>query len=232
MQPERQEQGDTNANLENATTVATGVAGTYGTVTINANGTYEYALDNTNTAVQALGVGQTLTDTFTYTASDGHGGVKHTTLTITINGANDDPVVQADTNSVTEDAVDAAGHDDGNANTTIVAGDVRTNDSDVDGDTLNVVGVAKGDTGINSNDFTTVATGVAGDYGTVTINTNGTYEYALDNTNAAVQALAVGETLTETFTYTASDGNGGVKHTTLTITINGANDTPHIRIQP
>ena len=37
-------------------------------------------------AVQALGVGETLNDTFTYTVSDGHGGTASNTLTVTING--------------------------------------------------------------------------------------------------------------------------------------------------
>ncbi len=222
--------GSQTSNLEDANTVAAGVTGDYGTVTINADGTYSYSLDNNNPAVQALGVGETLTETFTYTASDGNGGVKHTTLTITINGANDDPVVQADTNSVTEDAADAAGHNDSSTNTTIVAGDVLDNDSDADSnDTLSVVGVVKGDTNANSTDAATVNAGVAGDYGTVTIKADGTYEYALDNNNSNVQALAVGQNLTDTFTYTASDDNGGVKHTTLTITINGANDAPVVQ---
>ncbi|PIE44488.1 MAG: hypothetical protein CSA50_00100, partial [Gammaproteobacteria bacterium] len=216
--------GNTGADLESAGTVGAGVAGDYGTVTIGADGAYSYVLDNGNAAVQALAVGETLTETFTYTASDGNGGVKHTTLTITINGANDAPVVAADANSVTEDAADATGHDDSNPNTSIVVGDVLANDSDIEGDGLSVVGVARGSQTNNLEDANTVGAGVAGDYGTVTIGTNGAYSYSLDNGNAAVQALADGETLTETFTYTASDGNGGVEHTTLTITINGTND--------
>ncbi len=151
-------------------------------------------------------------------------------ITVTITGTNDDPAVVADTNSVTEDAADVAGHDDGTADTTVVAGDVLTNDSDVENDTLNVVGVAQGNTGADLESAGTVNSGVAGSYGTVTINTDGTYEYALDNTNPAVQALGVGDTITDVFTYTASDGNGGLKHTTLTITINGANDDPEITV--
>ncbi len=212
--------GDTGSNLENANTIAQGVAGDYGTVTINEDGTYEYALDNTNATVQALGVEQILTETFTYTASsDGNGVLKHTTLSITINGSNDELVVVADTNSIAEDV------------TAPVTGDVLTNDTDVDGDTLNVVGVAKGNTGTNLENVATVGAGVDGDYGTVTIKNNGSYSYNLDSSNTTVQALGVGQTLTETFTYTASDGNGGLKNTTLTITINGANDTPQITLE-
>ncbi len=206
--------------------------GTYGSIAIDADtGEWRYTLDNSLAATQALGAGETGTETFTATVTDAYGATDTQVITVTITGTNDVPVVAPDMNSVTEDAADAAGHGDGNVNTTVVAGDVLANDLDTDtSDSLNVVGVAKGDTGANSNDAATVNAGVAGDYGTVTINADGSYEYALDNTNGAVQALAVGETLTETFTYTVSDGNGGVEHTTLTITINGANDIPEITV--
>ena len=51
----------------------------------------------------------------------------------------------ADTASVTEDAADQATYDDSNSGTTIVAGNVITNDTDVDHlDTRSVTGVAAG----------------------------------------------------------------------------------------
>lgn len=48
-----------------------GTAGAYGTLTLNADGTYSYALNNSLSAVQGLGAGETLTDSFAYTVSDG-----------------------------------------------------------------------------------------------------------------------------------------------------------------
>src|SRR3546814_4631300 len=62
---------------------------TYGTLTLNADGSYSYALDNANSAVQGLSAGQILTEIFSYTITDGDGDPATTTLTITINGAND-----------------------------------------------------------------------------------------------------------------------------------------------
>jgi VCBS repeat-containing protein len=56
------------------------IAGTYGTLTLHADGSYVYAADN---AVTGEG-----TDTFTYTASNGHGPESTSTLTITVSGAN------------------------------------------------------------------------------------------------------------------------------------------------
>jgi uncharacterized repeat protein (TIGR01451 family) len=180
-------------------------------VTINANGSYTYTLNNSNPAVQALNVGQTLTETFTYKISDGNGGTDTATLTITINGANDVPDARNNRNSVTEDG------------TTTATGNVVTNtdvpdgtDSDPDNDPLTVTEV----NGAAGN----VANAVPGTYGSVTINANGSYTYTLNNSNPAVQALNVGQTLTETFTYKISDGNGGTDTATLTITINGVNE--------
>ncbi|MFN9913089.1 MAG: VCBS domain-containing protein, partial [Pirellulaceae bacterium] len=51
--------------------------------------------------------------------------------------------------------------------------------------------------------------------------------YTVDNSHAAVQALRLtGQTLTDTFTYTMRDTGGLESTTQVTITIQGANDTP------
>ena len=50
---------------------ATDGASGYGSYTLTAAGLWTYTLDNSNAAVQALNVGQTLTDTFTATTVDG-----------------------------------------------------------------------------------------------------------------------------------------------------------------
>ena len=70
-------------------------------------------------------------------------------------------------------------------------------------------------------------------YGSITKNVDGTYSYTLNNNDAAVQALGLksdgtSETLTETFTYSFIDQDGETANSTLTITINGTNDTPVI----
>ncbi|MEL1249641.1 beta strand repeat-containing protein, partial [Aurantiacibacter gilvus] len=69
--------------------VGTGVAGTYGSLSIAANGDYVYTLDNTNAAVQGLDGTESLSEVFTYTITDGDGDTSTTTVTITINGADD-----------------------------------------------------------------------------------------------------------------------------------------------
>ncbi|MHA7808646.1 MAG: retention module-containing protein [Marinobacter adhaerens] len=72
----------------------------YGSPTVDGSGNWTYTLDNTNTTVQALKAGETLTDTITFTSDDG------TTATqdITIKGTDDVPVISGDvTGNVTED---------------------------------------------------------------------------------------------------------------------------------
>ena len=47
------------------------VTGSYGSLTIDASGAWTYEADNTQTAIQQLGTGDTLTDTLQVTAQDG-----------------------------------------------------------------------------------------------------------------------------------------------------------------
>ena len=108
------------------------------------------------------------------------------TLTITINGSNDGPVATANVNSVTEDSdLSASGN-------LLTDNDGAGIDSDLDGDSLSVSGVD---------------TSGANQYGTLTFNADGSYTYALDNNNSRVQALDDGESLTEVYTYTVTDGD-------------------------
>ena len=76
----------------------------------------------------------------------------------------------------------------------------------------------------------TVGSGLAGAYGTLTLNANGSYSYVLNNANPTVQALSPGQTLTEVFTYTLLDNDGDSDTATLTITINGSNDVPTVTV--
>ena len=70
-------------------TVGSEFATAYGHLTLNADGSYSYRLDNTNAAVNALKDTETLSETFTYTITDADGDPSTTTLTLTINGTTD-----------------------------------------------------------------------------------------------------------------------------------------------
>ncbi len=76
-----------------ATSVAGGftIDGAYGTLTMLANGSWTYALDEEKAAVQALADADTLIETFNYTITDTDGLSDTAVLSITIRGADDDP---------------------------------------------------------------------------------------------------------------------------------------------
>ena len=50
----------------------------------------------------------------------------------------------------------------------------------------------------------------------------------MNNADGDTNALAQGESASDVFSYTASDGNGGNATTTLTIALTGTNDQPAI----
>ncbi|MFB9981804.1 VCBS domain-containing protein, partial [Mesorhizobium kowhaii] len=68
--------GATNADLDSGATLNTPIHGTYGTLTLQADGSYSYVRD--------AGTAGGVHDVFTYTIKDGDGDLSHTTLTISI----------------------------------------------------------------------------------------------------------------------------------------------------
>ena len=124
------------------------------------------------------------------------------------------PVANADTNSVDEDS--------GTPATGNVISDTGSGEDDIGADTTTVTGVASGTA---SGELTGAVGGnVVGSYGTLVLGSDGEYSYVLDDSNADVNALKDGDSLTDTFSYTIKDADGDWSTTTLTITINGNTD--------
>jgi len=70
-------------------------------------------------------------------------------------------------------------------------------------------------------------TSIDGLYGTLTLNSDGSYSYELDDANNNVQTLHDGEQLTESFTVNVLENQSGKSGSeALNITINGTNDRP------
>ena len=173
---------------------ATASANGYGSYTLTAAGVWAYTLDNSNAAVQALNVGGTLTDTFTALTVDGTAQL----VTITINGANDAAVI---TGTATGAVTEAGGVNNGTPGTPTATGDLNSTDVDNPNDAWTAVGTAAAS---------------ANGYGSYTLTAAGVWIYTLNNSNATVQALNVGGTLTDTFTATTVDGTAQL--VTITIT--------------
>ena len=167
--------------------------------TVSLNADGSYSFMVSGDKAAALGAGQSVDQTFTYAYTDNDGDTATGTLTITIRGTNDAPTVAASTASVAED-------------------------------TTQVTGTLPAPTDVDSTDTPTYVaqTETAGQYGSFTLSADGSYTYTLNNNLAAVQALGVNDTLTETLSYTVSDGHGGTATNNLTITIRGTNDAPVI----
>ncbi|WP_108880577.1 Ig-like domain-containing protein [Anderseniella sp. Alg231-50] len=184
-------------DVGNQVTLASGAL-----LTLNSDGSYDY---DPNGAFEDTALGDTATDTFSYVVSDGNGGSDTATVTVTIDGENDDPVGNADTLTVGED------------DTVASSGNVITNDTDIDGDTPLTVTEVNGSAGDVGNQIT-LSSGAL-----LTLNSDGSYDY---DPNGAFEDTAASETATDTFSYVVSDGNGGSDTATVTITINGENDIP------
>lgn len=89
---------DKNADV----TLSVSQDGVYGSLTLDTKGNWSYALDNTNTDVQALDKGETLTDTITLSTADG----STQQIAITINGTADIAPADPSTEDPVEDQPD------------------------------------------------------------------------------------------------------------------------------
>jgi VCBS repeat-containing protein len=148
----------------------------HGTVALNADGSFSYTPTPNYSG----------SDSFTYRANDGAADSNVATVTFTIDPVNDDPV--ANPESVETDEGTAI---------TIAAAELLGNDTDVDGDTLSIIGVSNAMNG--------------------TVELNGgdpIFTPTLDFNGAA------------SFDYTVSDGNGGTSTTTVDVTVTAVNDSP------
>ena len=190
------------------------VTGTYGTLGVYTHGGYFYTA-NTDAAT-ALGAGDVVYDYFNYTVQDqsksGTYDTDTATLTITVTGTNAAPVANNDTGSVNE-----------NATLTVSNGSsdvVEDNDTDADGDTLTITTVRTGGTE-GSGTQVSAGNALTGTYGVLTLQANGSYTYTANT--AAAEALDAGDTVTDVFNYTISDGNA-TDIATITITVTGQND--------
>jgi hypothetical protein len=157
---------DTDADGDLLSVTAVGPVST-GTVQVNANGTVTYTPSRRFTGVV----------TFPYTVSDGNGGISSASVTVTVVAPNAPP--RATTDRVTT-----------NLNTAITI-NVLANDSDPDGDALQIIGVAQPVSGI------------------AVLNANQTITYTPN----------AGFTGRDMFSYTIDDDRGGTATGQVVVTV-------------
>ncbi|WP_201595491.1 VCBS domain-containing protein [Psychrobacter fulvigenes] len=179
--------------------------------TVNESFTYEYT-ENGNAEDHSAGA---VFDQFDVVLTNTIGDTINDTLDIEI--IDTAPTANDDKNTISEE-------------TDIVSGNVLTSTGAATDDVADDLGA---DNSITATTVTAVdgntgaiGSGTQGQYGELTLDVNGEYTYDVDN--AAIQYLALGESLTETFEYTITDADGSTDTAKLTITITGTNDQPTI----
>jgi VCBS repeat-containing protein len=182
-----------------------------GTLVNHNDGTFSFT---PGSAFQDLALGQSRQVSFTYRAIDSHGAASTpATVTLTVTGANDGPVITSTTAASTGSVIEAGALDD----RTVVAGTPSATG------TLTATDVDAG-----SSRSWSLASAGAGTYGNFAIAGNGQWTYTLDNAKAATQGLNEGQTVTETFTARVTDNDGASVTQTVTLTIAGTNDAPTV----
>ena len=194
-----------------------GIAGTYGTLILNADGSYTY----NSTANSISG---NVTDSFVYTITDGDGDTSTTTLTISLT----DVSLVGDDESVTvyEKALDTT-----QTGADVAAGSITGSMPSDTGETASGAVSVTGASGYSITGGTVNGnlTTVVGTYGTLVLNNStGAFTYTLTSPVTTTPSANDGVTTAlgaESFTYTASDANGNT--TTGTISIDVVDDTPY-----
>jgi len=192
------------------------LAGRFGQLTLNADGSYHYAVDNAATATENLAAGETGVDSFSFTVTRNGGRSVTTTLDIQVAGADDAPVATGELSGAITEAAAPAG-------TLTSSGTITFSDLDL-ADRHQVAGVTApaGTLGRLVASVTTPASAVDGSGGSIA------WAYTVDA--ADVEYLAAGETRVETFTLVIDNGRGGSTSTQVSVTINGTNDAPLIAL--
>ena len=170
-------------------------------LTVEADGSFLYDPEN---YFNYLHTGETATETFEYTVSDGQRNTDVATVTIVIEGNNDPPMAADDTETTTEDMT--------------VSSSVLLNDSDPEGDTIRLVVDTMNGSSSNVGQEITLPSGAK-----VFLTSDGLYTF---DPNGQYESLNDSETALVTFEYTITDGFGGTAGATATIVISGVNDPP------
>ncbi|MGF1779688.1 VCBS domain-containing protein, partial [Vibrio nomapromontoriensis] len=182
----------------------------FGSFEIDAQtGVWSFQLDNDSAAAQALREGQETSVVFDVIATDEIGAFVTQPVTITIVGTNDQPTILS--SSDLQGSVTESGHlDDGTLVDGVATATGTLIGSDVDASANLTFFIEDGNS----------------DFGTMTVDPDGTWEFTLDNETSQSQSLKEGEVHNETFTVTVRDEFGAVNTEVITIAITGTNDQP------
>ena len=206
------------------TSDTTGYLGTFtpsisDNTTKDGTGQVEWTFSVPDVDIDYLGKGEVVTQNYTITVSDGNGGSVAQQVTVTITGTNDAPTISAATDvsgAVTEITDGAAGE-----NTTTLSDSGSFTIADVDLNDVQTVSVTSDTTGYLGTFTPSISDNTTKD-GT------GQVEWTFSVPDVDIDYLGKGEVVTQNYTITVSDGNGGSVAQQVTVTITGTNDAPTI----
>ena len=158
-----------------------------------------------------LSQGETATDSFTYTISDGHGGTATATDTVTITGVNAPPVAKADTATTTASAP--------------VQINVLANDTDVNrDDTLSVTAITtahtQGSVALGANGVVTYTPGAAFKYLKAGTTATDSFGYTVSDNHGASSSTTDTVTITGTWLSPTAASETAATTSTQSLTIN------------
>jgi VCBS repeat-containing protein len=213
----------TDTHTATAVAQGTGYLGSFtlGTVsdsTGGATGSVGWNFSVVDGALDFLAAGQTLVQKYNVTVADNHGGTVVQVVTVALTGTNDAPVITstaaAATGSVTELAAVTA-----SPAVDIATGTLTFTDVDLL-DIHTVSAVAQGTGYIGALTFGAVTEGTSLAPGSVA--------WTFSTPDGALDFLAAGQTLLQSYTVTVADNHGGTAAQVVTVTIIGTNDAPTI----
>ncbi|MFK8012202.1 MAG: Ig-like domain-containing protein [Marinicellaceae bacterium] len=175
-------------------------------IVVSENFGFNFAFNPTS-EFDDLAVNETDLVTFMYEITDNNGGSDSASVTVTVNGENDDPLAVDDSFMIDEGE--------------LLTVDILGNDTDIDSsDQITITG---GNGNAVGAAFTVTSEG--GREAFAILAASGNLNLAVDQIGN-FEDLAVGETDIIIIDYNITDGNGGNSSATVNITINGLNDNP------
>ncbi|RKZ55670.1 MAG: hypothetical protein DRQ44_17540, partial [Gammaproteobacteria bacterium] len=178
----------TDSDAGEAAFIAETVTGTYGSLTIDADGNWNYAATNSQGAIQDLATTDTLTDSLVVSSVD---GTTHT-VSMTITGVDDIPVFSGDSSgSITEDL------NPDSTNRLTTSGKLTV-------------------TGGDAGEAVFIASTIPGTFGSLTIDADGNWGYAAANSQGPIQGLVATATLTDSLVVSSVDGTQHTVVVTIT----------------
>ncbi|MBT5203546.1 MAG: cadherin-like domain-containing protein [Gammaproteobacteria bacterium] len=190
--------------------------GTYGTLTLYADGSYDYQANLA--AADALAAGEVATDVFTYTVSDDALTSLNSDaeLAFTITGTNDAPAL-LDATQINTTVTELEDGDPSELTDYLTgSGSFTFEDLDLETHTVSVQAVASNATSLGDVDVTVTSAGGSG-----------LVEWNFAVVDADLDYLEDEESLTQDYIITVSDGQGSSFDQTVTVTLVGSYDSPN-----